>query len=253
MRWFYGRAATVFSRSGAYHFNLRELGVADEHLRTVTPGINTKKFNPVHRDLDVWKQWNIAQPLKLLYVGRISVEKNLPLLAEAFKLLCRKRGDVSLVVAGEGPYEPKMKSELAGLPATFTGPMDDIQLGKLYASADLFVFPSRTDTLGQVVMEAQASGLPTIVSSEGGPREIIEPDVSGLVVNGTDARAWAQAIDSLLDNPVRRASMSHAALQRSKRYDLRRTFEAFWDEHVEAIRPAPHEEIAPMPGTSRRK
>ncbi len=253
MRWFYGRAKAVFSRSGAYHFNLRELGVADENLRTIAPGINTQKFNPAHRDLDVWKQWNITQPLKLLYVGRISVEKNLPLLAEAFKLLCRKRGDVALVVAGEGPYEPKMKAELAGLPATFTGPMDDVQLGKLYASADLFVFPSRTDTLGQVVMEAQASALPTIVSPEGGPREIIEPDVSGLVVNGADAGAWSQAIDRLLDTPARRQSMAQAAFARSKRYDLRRTFEAFWEEHVEAVRPAPHEEIAPMPGTSRRK
>lgn len=253
MRWFYGRARSVFSRSGAYHFNLRELGVADEHLRTITPGINTQKFNPVHRDLAVWNQWNISQRFKLLYVGRISVEKNLPLLAEAFKLLCRKRGDAALIVAGEGPYEPKMKAELAGLPATFTGPMNDDQLGKLYASADLFLFPSRTDTLGQVVMEAQASGLPTLVSPEGGPREIIEPDVSGLVINGTDARAWAHAVDRLLDDEPRRAAMSTAAMNRSKRYDLRRTFDDFWDEHVEAIRPAPHEEIAPMPGSSGRK
>jgi glycosyltransferase involved in cell wall biosynthesis len=252
MRWFYGRAAAVFSRSGAYHFNLRELGVAEENLRTITPGINTQKFNPAHRDLNVWQRWDVKQPFKLLYVGRISVEKNLPLLAEAFKLLCRKRGDVALVVAGEGPYEPKMKTELAGLPAVFTGPMNDEGLGKLYASADLFVFPSRTDTLGQVVMEAQASGLPTLVSPEGGPREIIEPDVSGLVLNGTDAGAWTAAVDRLLDNPARRAAMSQAALLRSKRYDLRRTFDAFWEEHVEAIRPAPHEEIAPMPGSTRR-
>lgn len=253
MRWFYGRAGAVFSRSGAYHFNLRELGVAEDNLRTITPGINTTKFNPAHRDMGIWQRWNITQPFKLLYVGRISVEKNLPLLAEAFKLLCRKRGDVALVVAGEGPYEPTMKSELAGLPTIFTGPMDDSGLGRLYASADMFLFPSRTDTLGQVVMEAQASGLPTLVSPEGGPREIIEPDVSGLVINGSDAKAWASAIDRLLDNPERRASMAQAALARSKRYDLRRTFDAFWDEHVEAVRPAPHEEIAPMPGTTRRE
>ena len=247
MRWFYKRAATVFSRSGAYHFNLRELGVAQDKLRTISPGINTTKFNRAHVDANVWGRHGVDRSFKVLYVGRISVEKNLPLLAEAFKLLCRKRGDAALIVAGEGPYQQKMKDALAGLPATFTGPLDDAQLGKLYASADLFTFPSRTDTLGQVVMEAQASGLPTLVSPEGGPREIIEPDVTGLVINGSDAKAWADAIDRLLDAPGQRAAMSAAAVQRSRRHDLRRTFDSFWVEHLEAIRPAPHEAIAPMP------
>ena len=253
MRWFYARAAAVFSRSGAYRFNLREIGVEDEKIRTIQPGINTEKFSPRHRDLSVWQTHKVIAPLKLLYVGRISVEKNLPLLAEAFKLLCRRRGDVALVIAGEGPYEATMKKELAGLPAHFLGAQDDAQLGKLYASSDLFLFPSRTDTLGQVVMEAQASGLPTLVSPEGGPREIIEPDVSGLVLSGTDANAWSTAIDRLLNDESRRASMSNAALARAKRYDLRRTFDLFWDEHVEAVRPAPHEEIAPMPSKRKRE
>ena len=253
MRWFYGRAANVFSRSGAYHFNLRELGISDDKLRTITPGINTQKFSPARRDQTIWNTLKVDRPFKLLYVGRISVEKNLPMLAEAFKLLCRTRGDAALVVAGEGPYEPKMKAELAGLPATFTGPMNDDQLGKLYAGADLFVFPSRTDTLGQVVMEAQASGLPTLVAPEGGPREIIDPENSGLVLNGADAKAWAVAIDRLLDDSSRRASMSACAISRAKRYDLSRTFDHFWNEHVEAIRPEPHEEIAPMPNGNGRR
>ena len=251
MRWFYKRSATVFSRSGAYHFNLRELGVPQAKLRTISPGINTTKFNRAHEDHAVWQKYGVDRPFKLLYVGRISVEKNLPLLAEAFKLLCRKRGDAALIIAGEGPYEPKMKEALAGLPATFTGPLDDAALGKLYASADVFTFPSRTDTLGQVVMEAQASGLPTLVSPEGGPREIIEPDVTGLVINGTDPKAWADAIDRLLDSPVRRSAMSSAAIQRSRRYDLRKTFDSFWSEHLEAIRPEPHEAIAPMPSARK--
>ena len=254
MRWFYRRAATVFSRSGAYHFNLRQLGLDDAKLRTIAPGINTRKFSPARRDPSIWPTLKVDRPFKLLYVGRISVEKNLPMLAEAFKLLCRQRGDAALIVAGEGPYEAKMRAELAGLPATFTGPMNDDQLGKLYAGADLFCFPSRTDTLGQVVMEAQASGLPTLVAPEGGPREIIEPEVSGLVVNGADAKAWAAAIDRLLDDPDRRASMSAAAIARARRYDLARTFDGFWHEHVEAIRPEPHEEIAPMPsGNGKRR
>ncbi|MFT3786172.1 MAG: glycosyltransferase [Tepidisphaeraceae bacterium] len=253
MSWFYQHAKAVFSRSVAYHFNLRELGVEDEALRTITPGINTDKFNPRHRDPLLWGQLGVEKPHKLLYVGRISVEKNLPLLAKAFKQLAAMRNDVALVVAGEGPYEQQMKTELAGLPVTFLGARNDAQLGPIYASADLFVFPSRTDTLGQVVMEAQASALPTLVSTEGGPREIIDPDVSGLVLSATEPAPWVEAIDRLLNDPARRAAMSAAALVRSKKYSLQTSFLDFWSEHLEAIMPEPHDEIAPAPSFKRNR
>ncbi|MEM6315679.1 MAG: glycosyltransferase, partial [Planctomycetota bacterium] len=175
----------------------------------------------------------------LLYVGRVSVEKNLPLLAEAFKQVAARRDDVRLVVAGVGPYLEAMKAELAGLPVHFTGPLDDDQLRPLYAGADLFVFPSRTDTLGQVVMEAQASGLPAIVSETGGPRETIDDNVTGIVRPATDARVWATAIDDLLDQPAKLAAMSRAAAGRRQRWSLERTFEGFWAEHLAAAVPPP--------------
>ena len=247
MTWFYQRAAAVFSRSSAYHFNLRELNVDQAKLRTIVAGINTEKFNPIHQNDSIWNELNVTKKHKLLYVGRISVEKNLPLLVDAFKKLSSMRTDVALVVAGEGPYESTMRKELAGLPAHFVGTRNDAQLQPLYASADLFIFPSRTDTLGQVVMEAQASGLPCIVSSEGGPREIISPDESGIVLHATDSSLWSDAIDRLLNDPSRLESMRHAAIQRSRRYDLSRTFESFWNEHVESVRPDPDLEIAIHP------
>src|SRR4029079_7441236 len=118
----------------------------------------------------------------LLYCGRVSVEKSLPMLATAFRKLCGVRKDVALVVVGDGPYAAKMKAELADLPAYFLDFRDDRQLAPLYAGSDLFVFPSKTDTLGQAVMEAQACGLPAIVSNEGGPKETVADGVTGLVV-----------------------------------------------------------------------
>jgi glycosyltransferase involved in cell wall biosynthesis len=244
MSWFYKRSKTVFSRSTAYHFNLRDLGVEQDRLRTIPAGINTTKFNPRHRDESVWQKYGVdragtpTKKHKLLYAGRISTEKNLPLLVETFKQLCTRREDVALVIAGEGPYETKMREALAGLPAFFTGPLNDTQLPALYATASLFLFPSRTDTLGQVVMESQASALPCLVSSEGGPREIINPDESGLVLSATNPQPWVEAIDQLLNNPDRLASMRDAALLRSRRYDLARTFQGFWSEHVQAVQQA---------------
>jgi glycosyltransferase involved in cell wall biosynthesis/predicted metal-dependent phosphoesterase TrpH len=247
MRWFYRRCKTVFSRSDAYHFNLRQLGMPQDNLRTIRAGINTTKFNPRHRDPTLWVKYGIREKFKVLYVGRVSVEKNVPLLVEAFRQLCERRRDVALVVAGEGPFFDQAKQKLSGLPAYLLGPRNDAELGAMYATADLFAFPSRTDTLGQVVMEAQSSGLPTLVAPEGGPREIIEPDASGLVLNGEDAGLWAQTISELVDDEPRRESMRAAAVRRADRYDLKHTFEGFWNEHVEAVRPEPHDEIAPMP------
>ncbi|MEM8874409.1 MAG: glycosyltransferase [Planctomycetota bacterium] len=238
MSWLYGQAAAVFSRSVAYQYNLRELGVAEEKLRLITPGIDTEKFRP--QPTDLWDTLPHAdRPNKLLYVGRVSVEKNLPLLVETFKQLAAVRNDVRLVVAGVGPYLETMKAELAGLPVHFTGGLDDEQLRPLYAGADLFVFPSRTDTLGQVVMEAQASALPAIVSETGGPRETIEDNITGLVRPATDPTVWTNAINELLDQPGKLAAMRVAAEQRRSRWSLERTFEGFWAEHLAAVVPPP--------------
>jgi glycosyltransferase involved in cell wall biosynthesis len=239
MKWFYGQAAAVFSRSGAYRFQLSDLGVAEERIAAIRPGVNTTTFAPARRDPNLWTALGIAQPHRLLYVGRISVEKNLPMLAEAFKKLCERRRDAALVVVGDGPYAAKMRGELAHLPAYFPGNQTDDGLAPLYASADLLVFPSRTDTLGQVVLEAQASGLPALVTPDGGPKESIEDGRTGLVVPQTTPARWAAEIESLLDDEPRRQRMAHLAAQRaSGELSLADTFEGFWTEHLRACEQA---------------
>jgi glycosyltransferase involved in cell wall biosynthesis len=235
MKWLYGQTHMVFSRSNAYHFSLRDLGVADSRIATLPAGVDTDKFNPAHRDPALWARLGVREPLRLLYCGRVSGEKNLPSLAESFRQLCNTRRDAALVVAGDGPYLAEMRRCLHGLPAYFLGYQDDRQLAPLYASADLFVFPSRTDTLGQVVMEAQVSGLPAMVSHEGGPKEIVGDGTTGLVLPANDPARWTQAIDELLNDPARRQRMARAAAARADRFSLARTFDAFWSQHTSAV------------------
>ena len=188
----------------------------------------------------------MREPLRLLYVGRVSVEKNLPLLVDAFRQLCRQRNDTALIVAGDGPYLAEMKKKLAGTPAYFLGYRNDKQLGPIYAGSDLFVFPSRTDTLGQVVMEAQASGLPVVVSNEGGPKEMMEDCVTGMMLPATDARLWASTIDLLLADESRRRRMAHHASLRATHYSLEQTFDAFWADHLAIVEPpgAEHQRVS---------
>jgi glycosyltransferase involved in cell wall biosynthesis len=251
MKWFYAQAAGVFARSSPYRFKIQDLGISESKIHSIRPGVNTQKFNPARRDPSGWESRGIAQRHRLLYAGRISVEKNLPLLAEAFKILCRHRDDVALVIAGDGPYLQTMRESLAAQPAYFLGNQDDDQLATLYASSDLLVFPSRTDTLGQVVLEAQASGLPALVTPDGGPRDSIEDGLSGLVVPETTAARWAEVIEELLADEPRRHRMSLAASQRSIRCSLRDTFEEFWAEHLRACEAASIEKAtAPIPTLS---
>lgn len=244
MKWFYGQASAVFSRSREYRFNLADLGVAEAKVRGIQAGVDTDKFNPSRRDPAVWTRLGVSKPRRLLYAGRVSVEKNLPLLSKAFAELCATRSDVALVVAGDGPYLATMRRECQKLPVRFLGYQDDRELGALYASADLFVFPSRTDTLGQVVMEAQASGLPVLVSNEGGPKEQVGDGTTGRVIWNDDPAAWATAIGALLDDELTRLRMARAAPQRIGRSSLTRTFEGFWGDHLAAV--APNAETAPM-------
>jgi glycosyltransferase involved in cell wall biosynthesis len=227
LKWFYSQAQCVFSRSSAYRFKLMDLGVPESRIRVLEPGINLSRFSP--------KQPLRKEGKQLLYVGRVSVEKNLPLLVEIMKDLARRGRQVELVVAGDGPYRKPMEEALSGLPVRFLGYCSDEQLPGIYSNADLLVFPSTTDTLGQTVMEAQACGLPAVVSNKGGPRELIIDDETGVVVDSTKPEDWATVIESLLNAPERLDLMSAAATQHAGRFSLQRTFDVFWAEHASRI------------------
>ena len=241
MRFFYGQCDLVLARSNAYRFKLMDLGVEEANIRALPAGVDSSTFSPSRRDDSFWRKLGVAQRFKVMYAGRVSSEKNLPVLVEAFKSICAKRDDVALVIAGDGPYFSAMKDALAGCPAHFLGQLDDEKLSVAYASGDVFAFPSKTDTLGQAVMEAQASGLPAIVTSEGGPKEIVADDETGIVLTRAEAPNFAAAIETLLNNDAGRGAMSTAAVVRSRRFSLDRSFGAFWEAHLELVNRQEHE------------
>jgi glycosyltransferase involved in cell wall biosynthesis len=188
----------------------------------------------------VWDRLGVPREgPKALYVGRVSVEKNLPLLASAWKRLVRAMpagaGAPSLVVVGDGPYRERMQRELAGLHAYFPGFRHGPELSAIYASADLFAFPSATDTLGQVVMEAQSAGLPVLVSDRGGPREVVREGETGLVLPWNSAGAWCRALRTLLADPPRLRAMGEAAHRSMQPMTIRSSFEHFWSVHERAV------------------
>jgi len=231
MRWFYGSMDRVAAPSPATRDDLIGQGIFADAIRVVGRGVDRERFSPGWRDDILRAKWGMQYPFKLLYVGRVSKEKNLSCLVEAYKMLKRVRHDVSLVVVGDGPYLNEMAGALAGLPVVFTGFEDGEMLSRIYASADLFVFPSETDTLGVVILEAQASGLPAIVAEAGGPKHCIRPDVTGRVLKEMNPVGLCSAIDELLSDSERLAEMSEAARAHSESFTHARSFEAFWALH----------------------
>jgi len=166
--------------------------------------------------------------VKILYVGRVSKEKNLELLVKAYSKLARSMDKICLAVVGDGPYMDEMRRALNGTPAVFTGYLEGEALASLYASADLFVFPSTTDTFGNVVLEAQASGIPVIVTDSGGPQENIIPDQTGIVVKGDDEESLLRGMQQMIADPDRLKEMGRAARVYAEKRSFERAFEATW-------------------------
>ncbi len=210
--WFYNQMDTVYVPSQSAADKLVQKGVSKEKIRLFRRNIDIERFHPAKRN-GFWKHRfrTEGKTIKLLYVGRISRQRNLELLVEAFRRVSRERDDVRLVVVGDGPYLERMREELQGTRSLFTGMLYGEELSQAYASSDLFLYPSSPDTLGHEVLQAQASGLPALVGDRGGAKENLIPNETGLVLPGNDSDAFADSILKLLDNPDRLAAMASRA------------------------------------------
>ncbi len=222
MLWFYGQTDVVYVPSRATGEELAEKGIPREKIKYYARGIDIERFHPSKAN-GFYKRFKVVDDeIKLLYVGRVSREKNLPQLVEAYKKLTAMRDHVRLVVVGEGPYLEEMKQALHGLPVTFTGFLSGEDLPQAYASSDIFLFPSTTDTFGNVVLEAQASGIPVVVTDRGGPQENLIPGRTGYVVRSDEEDCLLHAVLQLVDNRKLLAKMKRNA----RNYVRDRSFEA---------------------------
>ncbi len=198
MTWFYNQMEEVMVPSAGTRQQLLSRGVPAGKMKPLPRWVDTEQFSPVMREPQFWSRRGLAGDVVLLYVGRVSREKGLELLVEAFRELVDDGAGISLAIIGDGPYRREMEERLRDYPALFTGYLDGKELSRGYASAGLFVFPSATDTFGNVVLEAQASGLPVIVSDEGGPCELMEDGETGLVFRAGNQHDLFMAIKALI-------------------------------------------------------
>ena len=202
---FYGACDVVLTPSAATDEKVLELGVEPEKIGRWDRGVDLSRFDPALRDESL-----LPGEINVLYAGRLTKEKGVDLLAEAFEQARSRDPRLHLVLAGGGPEEDLLRERLSEH-ATFLGWQHGADLARVYASADVFLFASQTDTFGNVILEAQASGLPVVAVAEGGPVNLISDGETGLLCTA-DAGALATAVHQIVDSPLLAERLRRAAL-----------------------------------------
>ena len=237
MQWFYRDFRALFVRSEAYQKIVREdVRFDPAKIHTLKAGIDTRKFHPGYRDMEIWQEYGIPErSVKALYVGRFTKEKNFPLLLELWKAYYAQsqNKNIYLITVG-GDLDDSLfeKYHIRSL-----GIKRGEELSKIYAGSDLFLFPSTTDTLGQVVMEAMSSGLPVIVSDKGGPQTLIGKErEAGYAIDVKERALWLEKIKALMEDEVLRRELGENGHQIIARMDIEKSIEAFWKVHSQCNR-----------------
>ena len=206
---FYSAPSAVLSPSPSADASVIALGADPSRLGRWERGVDVERFDPAKADRDAF-----PGEVKVLYAGRLTREKGVHLLAESFLRAHASDPRLHLLLAGGGPEEAELCERL-GDRATFLGWLEDEELPRAYASADVFLFASSTDTYGQVILEAAASGLPVVAVAEGGPAALIENRHTGLLCRPAPDHL-AGALLRLAASPQLREQLGTAAMRAAR-------------------------------------
>ncbi|MBK8230951.1 MAG: glycosyltransferase [Candidatus Eisenbacteria bacterium] len=200
-RWFFGAVDEIEVPTREYMRILAGRGHDPARMHLMRRGVDADRFRPrPARRAESRAQFGLDDRPWLLYTGRISADKGLETLLDAYRALVRTSARCGLILAGSGPDAARYQAASSDLEGVrWTGKLSQQELAELYACVDLFVFPSATDTFGMSVLEAQVSGLPAIVTDKGGPREIVRAGETGWVRPAYAVAEWTTGIGSALD------------------------------------------------------
>lgn len=246
MNWFHQPLQKIFVPSHDTMAQLTEHGL--KNLELWPRGVDCELFHPFYDKLAVRKKYSFRKEYILSYAGRLAPEKSAGLLLEIAKNMPPQIADkVHWLIVGDGPMREQLEKE-APANMIFTGYLKGGQLAEVYSASDLFIFPSATETFGNVVLESLASGTPVIGANSGGVRSIIEDGVTGRLCTPHDIHHFAEAIISLLTSDSKRVQMGYEG----RNYALTQKWERIFDNLIShylqiietSIQPAPFQKEA---------
>jgi glycosyltransferase involved in cell wall biosynthesis len=257
VRWFYASSRMLLVPSNAARQRLVVQGDRPDRIRVWSGGVDPDRFSPSRASAKYRHRWQVDdRRLAIFYAGRLAVEEGLRLLAPLQRELYRRGVEHRFVIAGEGPMLDELRRECPE--SVFLGRAHQGQVAVAMASADLLLCPSASDACDHLVLEAQASGLPVIVSDAGPARHQMIPDATGAVCRAGDVAAFVDAIVRMR-HPIVRRSMSVAARQHALTREWPETLRPLFDAWRDALG-QPAREVQPavstggpaLPGRSRR-
>ncbi len=233
LRWFHNGGRATFAPTQHVADQLSAQGFRGAAVWS--RGIDTARFNPARRSLERRRALGIPDDALLCcYVGRLAPEKGIDVAIEALRPLLAAHPDrLRFLLVGDGPAEARLR---AAAPAgvLFAGRQEGEALAECYASSDVFVFPSVTETFGNVVLEAMASGL-CVVSHHAGPTYEFAHDRTAYPVDVTSPDALREAVLSLMQDPRRRATLATAALQEAQRRDWASVWDRLFADYARVL------------------
>ncbi len=229
LRWFHNYAAINFCPSQVTLEELKERNF--RNLDIWGRGIDTDLFSPDHRSKKFIEENTLSEKISILYVGRAAKEKNISLILESLKKLNKKyKNKIELIITGDGPELDYLKKS-APENVIFTGFKKGLELSKIYASADIFAFSSLTETYGNVIIEAMASGLPVVAVYAGGVKENLIDKYNGLKCENDDVDEFASKLEKLILDDNFRKALSHNA----RNYSLDKTWQTVLEKFVNKL------------------
>jgi phosphatidylinositol alpha 1,6-mannosyltransferase len=233
LRWFYGQAHKVLCPSRIYQQHLHSRGV--HHTGVWSRGVDPEWFHPRFRSDGYRARFGVGPGDQLVtYIGRIAREKNLELLLHAWETLAPMRGTAQLVLVGRGPLEDEIRRrEIAGVHVT--GLLQGHELSAAYASADVFTFPSPTETFGNSLLEAMGSGLPSLVAASGGVLEFSEHGRNAWLVAPDSAEAIEEGLERLLTDSALRRRLGDGGLETARERDWAQVYDRLVADYKEAV------------------
>jgi glycosyltransferase involved in cell wall biosynthesis len=238
LRGFHNQAHCTMVPTDAVRGDLAARGF--ERLHVVGRGVDTKLFDPAKRSAGLRSSWGAgADTLVLAYVGRLAAEKNLDAVLAAYEATRALREDAQLLFVGDGPMLGALRARCPQ--AIFAGHRSGDDLAAHYASADLFLFPSLTETFGNVTTEAMASGLPVVAFNSAAAGQLIQSGSNGMLAIGNDHGAFVRAALPLACDAALRAALGAAARETACRIDWRSVvgrFESILSQAIDSSSPA---------------
>ncbi len=239
-KWFHETADRILVPTNEYIDVLTRRNFTRAKLGLFYRGIDASHFEPKREGREfIRSRIDIHDGINLIYAGRISRDKNISFLIESYRRLALRKQSTNLIIAGDGPYLEQLRAETADLKRVhYLGEIPHRMLPLVYSGADILVFPSETDTFGMVVLEAQACGLPALVTNSGGPKDIIRNNDTGFILDPLDADIWADKLEEMIswiegDDSRYRDMCRNARLNVMKRFEHGKIIDSFFSESAD--------------------